>query len=145
MPGPGALPKETRSRTRDSAARDAITAKLKADGTIRGPELPEGDWPAQTLTWWMNLRSSPMAQQWIAADWDALLDTAVLHRELWSGDLKVAPEIRLRMQQFGVTPESRLRLRISVDTETAEAKAATPVVQPDRRRRLLKVVENGGA
>lgn len=47
-------------------------------------------------------------------DWDFLLDTALLHAELWSGNRSVAAELRLRVAKFGATPEDRARLRIQV-------------------------------
>jgi len=145
MAGRGAAPKPVLQSADKQRRRDEITSKIAADGVRRGPDLPEADWPAQTLAWWESLRTSPMAQMWVDADWVFLMDTALLHRELWSGDLKHAGELRLRMSQFGVTPDARLRLRIQVESDVEIATVKTPVVQPDRRRRLLKVVENGGA
>ena len=143
MAGIGPPPKENRSRPRDNFLRESATSKLTATGDIHGPDLPGEDWPAQTLAWWDTLRRSPMAQTWIDADWATLLDTALLHRELWTGNLSVASELRQRMGQFGTSPESRLRLRIAVDTEAEKVKAADPTPKSDRRRRLLKAVGDG--
>lgn len=145
MPGPGALPKSERSRSRDTAARDAATSKLTADGVLRGPDLPEYDWHPRTVAWWQTWRTSAQAQMMTPTDWDALAETAILHTELWRGDTKAAAELRLRVAKFGATMEDRLRLRISVDADIEAAAKPTPAVKPDRRRRLLKVVENGGA
>ncbi|TCO47311.1 hypothetical protein [Actinocrispum wychmicini] len=47
-------------------------------------------------------------------DWDFLLDTALLHAELWSGVASVAPELRLRVGKLGATPEDRQRLRMQI-------------------------------
>lgn len=145
MAGAGSLPKEQRSRSRDNAKREAVTDKVTADGVLRGPDLPSGGedfWPERTREWWETLRRSPMAKTWIAADWDTLIDTALLHRRLWAeGDTSVMSELRLRMSQFGTNPESRLRLRISVEQEAEEAAKPVPAVATDRRRRLLKAVE----
>lgn len=141
MAGPGRAPKEHRSRPADTARRDAAATKVHADGIKRGPDLPaDMDWPPQTLAWWDNLRTSPMAQAWITADWDTLLDNALLHRELWTGELKVAAELRLRMSQFGTNPESRLRLRLIVEADAEQAKSSAPVIASDRRQRLLRAV-----
>ena len=141
MAGRGAAPKENRSRPADTARRDAAVVKVHADGIVRGPDLPADiDWPPQTLAWWQNLRTSPMAQSWITADWDTLLDNALLHRELWMGDLKVAAELRLRMSQFGTNPESRLRLKLTVELDAERAKSSAPVIASDRRQRLLRAV-----
>lgn len=145
MPGPGALPKAERSRSRDTAVRDAATNKLAADGEVRGPELPEGAWHPRTVQWWETWRRSAQAQVMTPTDWDALMETALLHTELWNGDTKVAGEVRLRVAKFGATIEDRLRLRMHVDAEIEDAAPVAPVVKADRRRRLLKAVGNGSA
>ncbi|MGH1551014.1 hypothetical protein ACRAWB_18275 [Leifsonia poae] len=79
-------------------------------------------------------------------DWDFLLDTARLHHEFWSGRLELGPEIRLRLQKFGVTPEDRARIRIEVGTaneltpacDQTNSRATTAEVASldDRRNRL---------
>lgn len=86
-----------------------------------------------------------MAQAWVDADWSFLIDTALIHAELWRGDLKMAGELRLRMSQFGITPDARLRLRMQVDSEVKQAAHAAPVAKADRRKRLLKAVADGVA
>ena len=143
MAGAGSLPKEQRSRSRDSAARLANTARLSADDILRGPDLPAGEWHERTVAWWETLRRSPMSQAWIPADWDNLIDTALLHTRYWEGDLKLAAEIRLRVAQFGTSPEARLRLRMQVIDEAPAAQEAKPPIAADRRRRLLKAVGDG--
>jgi hypothetical protein len=146
MAGRGPAPKPVLQRESRTQARHDSATKLADDGVVRGDALPEGmDWHPRTLAWWDNWRRSPLAQQFSPVDWDVLLETALLHTQFWNGDAKVAAELRLRVGKMGATPEDRQRLHLQVDTEAAEAKAATPVVKPDRRRRLLKVVENGGA
>ena len=143
MPGPGRTPKAVLSRPNDQARREAAATKVSTDGTLLGPPLPAGDWPERTRKWWEGLRRSPMARSWIAADWDTLLDTALLHRDLWNGNLSVAAELRLRMSQFGTNPESRLRLRLSIQDEADAARETVRVMPTDRRRRLLKAVGDG--
>ncbi|MDM3894761.1 hypothetical protein [Mycobacterium intracellulare] len=69
-------------------------------------------WPAQTRAWWKMWAESKLAEKFTANDWSELLDTARLHAAFWSGDLKVAPELRLRVAKFGATPEDRAKLRI---------------------------------
>lgn len=145
MPGPGALPKAERSRSRDTAVRDAATNKLTADGVVRGPELPDGDWHPRTVAWWQTWRESAQAQVMAPTDWDALAETAILHTALWNGDTKVAGELRLRVAKYGATMEDRLRLRIAVEAEVKAAQPAQRGMTADRRKRLLKVVERGGA
>jgi hypothetical protein len=144
MAGRGAAPKPVLQSADKQRRRDEVTTKLADDGVRRGADLPEGDWPQQTLDWWETLRLSPMAQAWVDADWSFLLDTALIHAEMWRGDLKLAGELRLRMSQFGITPDARLRLRMQVDLEEKAVKAASPNIDPARRRRLLKAVSDGG-
>ena len=90
------------------------------------------------------MRSTPQAQTYTDADWSFLLDTAVLHADFWLGDRKVAAELRLRVAKFGVTPEDRARLRISIGTPTPVQAVTPPRLQPkkaaERKGRLLKAV-----
>jgi hypothetical protein len=69
-------------------------------------------WTKQTQAWWQGWGESPLMADATAEDWSFLLDTALLHNEFWSGDVKVAAELRLRVAKFGATPEDRQRLRL---------------------------------
>jgi hypothetical protein len=143
MAGRGAAPKPVLSRANDQARRDAAIAKISSDNVLRGPALPSGDWPDRTKSWWKTWRTSPMAQTFGQTDWDFLLDTALLHAEMWNGNLSVAAELRIRMAKFGATPEDRMRLKISIDTEADAAKETVQAMPTDRRRRLLRAVNDG--
>jgi hypothetical protein len=95
------------------------------------PELtfitrPGGDpWPQQTLRWWDHWVNSPQAEGMAQVDWDYMLDTAMLHAQMWDGDTKLAGEIRLREAKYGATPEDRARLRMTyADADEKEDKAA---------------------
>jgi hypothetical protein len=123
--GRGPAPKDPSTRRRRNA--DPVpTTVVVADGQLRGPDLPDGyDWPAQTRRWWETWRSSPQSQALTETDWDFLLDTALLHAELWAGNGSVAAELRLRVAKFGATPEDRARLRMQVTEPTAPEKPKT--------------------
>ena len=82
-----------------------------------------------------------MAQTFIAADWDFLIDTAFLHTEMWNGSPGLAAEIRLRVGKLAGTPEDRLRLRMQVETEAKEA-AAPRAMNDDRRARLVAIAND---
>jgi hypothetical protein len=82
-----------------------------------------------------------MAQTFIAADWDFLIDTAMLHTEMWNGNPGLAAEIRLRVGKLAGTPEDRLRLRMQVETEAKEA-AAPRAMNDDRRARLVAIAND---
>jgi hypothetical protein len=137
--GRGPAPKSERSRPNDTARRQAEFTKVSEDGVVRGPDLPEGVWHERTIAWFDTWRRSPMAQTFIAADWDFLIDTAFLHTEMWNGSPGLAAEIRLRVGKLAGTPEDRLRLRVQVETEAKEA-AAPRAMNDDRRARLVSIV-----
>jgi hypothetical protein len=140
MPGRGPAPKKERTRPNDTARREAEFTTLPADDQLRGPELPDGDWHPRTLDWWTTWRRSPMAATFIDADWSFLLDTAMLHSEMWQGETKHAAEIRLRVGKLAGTPEDRLRLRMEVDTEAEQVRQPNRMSKA-RRDRLLSIVE----
>lgn len=147
MAGRGPAPKQTRSRARDQAKREADLTVVIADGTLHGPDLPDShDWPAATLAWWRTWRESAQAQTFAATDWSFLLDTAVLHAEFWLGDRSVAGELRLRAAKFGATPEDRARLKLEVGDPSTTTAAPMPqskglqAKSAARKDRLLKAV-----
>lgn len=144
MPGRGPAPKRERVRPNDTARREAEFVRVADDGTLRGPDLPEGEWPVQTLLWWDTWRSSPLAQTFGDTDWQFLLDSALLHAELWRGNLAVAPELRLRVAKFGATPEDRARLRMQF-AQADEAERSRPVESPRDRYAGLRAVGGGHA
>lgn len=122
MAGRGPTPSGNRSRERDNKE----TTKLVSDGKTRGPALPrnvlkdrQGNsiaWHPMTVRWWNNWRKSPQALRMMTGpDWDFLLDTALMHHEMWSAKKwELAAEVRLRVQKFGATPEDRSRLHVEI-------------------------------
>lgn len=140
MPGRGPAPKAERSRPNDTARRKSEFTRVSEDGQVRGPELPAFAWHERTVAWYDTWRRSPMAATFIDADWDFLIDTAMLHTEMWNGSPGLAAEIRLRVGKLAGTPEDRLRLRIEVDREVEQAPKPTRM-SADRRERLLSIVE----
>lgn len=122
MAGRGSAPKDPSRRARRN--RDPIPLRVIFADPVDQPELPtihveangelvEFAWPAVTQSWWQMWAESPLSTEFTASDWSFLLDTALLHARLWSGDPKVGPELRLRVAKFGATPEDRARLRIT--------------------------------
>jgi hypothetical protein len=139
----GRAPSPQLSRPNDQARREAASTKVAADGVLRGPELPDGEWHERTLAWWQTWRRSPQAQAFAETDWDVLAETALLHTRMWNGQVSIAPELRLRVAKFGATVEDRLRLKMLIQSDIDEVKTAKPVMATDRRRRLLKAVADG--
>lgn len=121
MAGQGPAPKDPSRRARqnkDPHAQtvlrfeqaeppDLPTFQIEKDG-----DLVEYQWPQRTLDWWEMWKASPQAEHFSSTDWDFLLDTAVVHARLWSGEMSAAGELRLRVAKFGATPEDRARLRM---------------------------------
>lgn len=141
MAGRGPAPKSERSRPNDTARREAEFTTVAPDGVTRGPDLPEGNWHPRTVAWWQTWRTSPLSRNLTEADWDFLLDTALLHSELWNGTPSLAAELRLRVAKFGATPEDRMRLRIRIDEDAKDApKKPAAKVSSRRRASLLKLV-----
>lgn len=133
MAGRGFPPSGNRQRERDNkpTTKVARAAKLhgkplpKASLTLpRGlPDAdgvmpPEPEWHPQTVAWWDAMRRNPLCADIGPEGWQFLLDTALLHNTAWTeGNLKLFPEIRLRVAKFGVTPEDRARLGVTVTPE----------------------------
>jgi len=110
--GMGPAPKANGRRARKN--KDAVPSTTVRFERADQPQLPEIDepWHPQTLAWWKMWADSPLSDNFGTTDWEFLLDTALIHHWYWSGDQRVAGELRLRVAKFGATPEDRARLRI---------------------------------
>lgn len=127
MAGTGRVPSGSRSRARDNDVRESV----KSDGKLGGFALPDDvlpldtdsgkreQWHPQTVRWWQSWRRSPQGVKMMTEpDWDYLLDTALLHHQMWMSGGKNserAAEIRLRVATFGATPADRARLRMEIE------------------------------
>lgn len=157
MAGKGPPPKRAEDRARRNS--DPVPLKLVSfldKPLVIQPDLPvfsievdkdtgEGivfEWPERTRQWWQMWADSPLSNDFTAADWDFLLDTALLHARYWSGDFSQASELRLRVAKFGQTPEDRLRLRITFSPEEQAPADRLPVKEdaPRRRARPRKII-----
>lgn len=126
MAGRGFAPKDPSKRAGHSP-KDPIPLRVITASRVEQPKLPGNlylfnpvteknerfTWPAQTKAWWKMWAESPLSADFTSTDWSELLDTAFIHARFWRGDVKVAPELRLRVAKFGATPEDRARLRIT--------------------------------
>ncbi|MER7169156.1 hypothetical protein ABT336_24230 [Micromonospora sp. NPDC000207] len=145
MAGRGPAPKDPGKRARRNA--DPVPTTTIRFERGEQPDLP-GDylWPEQTRVWWANWSRAPQAEHFMQTDWDFLLDTALIHAELWAGNAAVAGELRLRVSKVGSTAEDRARLRISF-AEADERDAARPAGSAARERygSLRAVAGEGGS
>ena len=136
--GPAPKPPGTKARRNVDPIPQTI---VDVDGKTYGPSLPEEyAWHKQTLKWWETWRTSANAQTFTSTDWDFLLDTALLHTQMWQGE-NVAAELRLRVSKFGASPEDRLRLRLQIGSGVEPAKQEIKSLTNSRKLRLLKSVE----
>lgn len=153
MAGRGPAPKATRIRPNDNARRQAEFTVLHPDGLVHGPDLPDVmEWPEQTVEFWQALRTDAAASTWTEVEWKQLIDVALLHADLWSGNPRVASEIRIRLAAYGLTPADRLRVRQVVAAPTAPNKlddlrarqeAKRVNLDPARKRRILAQAAKG--
>jgi len=121
-------------RERAQRAKDASYQVLADTGDTYGEPLPQVEgvtWHNQTVQWWESWRRNPLAQTFTPVEWSYLEDTAYLHTAMWSGDYRLAGEIRLRVGQFGATTADRERLRLRVEIPTQ----GQPEVHMDKQRR----------
>lgn len=142
MAGQGRAPKDPDQRARTNADEKPTTLLRFERG--KQPALPRGvKWHARTRAWWAMWKNAPQAEHFVASDWDFLLDTALLHNEMWHGNPGLASEVRLRVAKFGATPEDRLRLRmhfapkIERSSQGPESRGRTPARQ--RRGALIEL------
>ena len=135
-PAPGANPnsKPDHARARRNVPNMAQLRVVDAEPADQ-PALPDGvDWHPRTAEWWSMWGESPLAPEFTANDWSELMDAALIHSGFWSGDTKLAAELRLRVAKFGATPEDRARLRIQF-AQADEADAKRPEKRAGGSRR----------
>lgn len=144
MAGRGPAPKdpERRARTNSEPIATTVVRFERAEAPRLPAKMPTGErWPARTRAWWKLWADSPLSENFGATDWSELLDTAALHGAFWSGDLKVAAELRLRVAKFGATPEDRARLRIQfAAADDADAKRPSTSKPASERYKGLRAV-----
>lgn len=137
MSGKGPAPKPADQRRRRN--QDPVGTKVLQRREFVPPDLPEGfPWPERTQQWWLMWQRSPQAAHFTETDWDSLLDTALIHADVWGNyNLDRLPELRLRVAKFGATTEDRDRLRMKfVDAEEPPAAEVTRISAAARGRRL---------
>jgi hypothetical protein len=138
MAGRGPAPKDPSQRARRNKDPQPLRV-IDAEPTPQ-PDMPAtmpgGEpWPTETVTWWAMWKRSPLAAEFTDADWSFLLDTALVHGRLWSGDSRAGAELRLRVDQFGMTPTSRARLRITfAQADAADEQRGTRQTATSRDR-----------
>lgn len=137
--GPTPKPPEQRRRQNTPAAGEWIRLSEPYSGPI--PPLPKNIGISKvTRDWWKEIWRTPMATQWNQGDIPALIELAILRERLVvDGKVSVASEVRLRSEQFGLTPSGRQQRRWIITEEDAERAAGAPKRTPTRRGNLRVV------
>lgn len=152
MAGRGPAPKSGGKRARRNA--DPTPATILRFEEAEQPdlrELPGGEeWSPATIEWWEMWKNSPQAEHFGSTDWDFLLDTALIHNDVWGYlNFDRLPELRIRVAKFGATPEDRARLRMQfADADEADSRRPNTGRPPARERarvvQLKSVSGSGG-
>ena len=140
MPGP--LPKPANQRRRPNAGKGSTN--LRPTDTPTVPKLPFAVCEA-TQEWWTDIWTSQMAGEWLSSDRHGLFLLARLVEDYWTADdaglrAKLAVEIRLQRQCYGLAPLDRRRLQWNVVEEPVTAVTKTPSRRPAKADPRLKVM-----
>ncbi len=99
-----------------------------------------------SLAWWRDVWASPMAARYVDADVHALYIVLELLEAFWrhpSG--RLAREIRLGSQPFGLNPLDRRRLQWEIEQTKDQARrtpqAPTPTKRTEDPRKVLQMVK----
>ena len=114
-----------------------------AKTTITQPQLPDGiEWPEATVRWWEHLASTPGADSWTEADWDNLMNAALIHADIWgSGNFASVPILNKLLQDYGITPAARSQI---MPAKAQKQERHTPLDEIAERRKL-RVIRGGKA
>lgn len=114
-----------------------------AKTTITQPQLPDGiEWPEATVRWWEHLASTPGADSWTEADWDNLMNAALIHADIWgSGNFASVPILNKLLQDYGITPAARSQI---MPAKAQKQERYTPLDEIAERRKL-RVIQGGKA
>ena len=141
MPVTGRKPKpDEQKRNRHKPTYDWV--EVLDEPFSGGPKLPakrtDGRaWPARTKRWWAAISAMPHCVTWTETDWEYAIDTAYVHAEFATGDMRQAAELRNREKLLGNTFDSRRDLRIRYVTLTEEREEAAGVSSLDDYRAAL--------
>ncbi len=82
------------------------------------PDRPNG-WLPSTRDWWERIWKSPMATEWLDADFDTIHRLAMMldWEGRGEGNVTLCREIRYLEDAFGLNPASRVRLRWEIGPE----------------------------
>ena len=96
-------------------------------------DLPDDiDWPERTQHWWAAWVESPLTASWTPLTWQYLLDTALIHREIWAtGNVARMGELRARVERLGAVGDTPAA---AATPPAPAAKVVTPLDDLANRR-----------
>lgn len=139
MPRPLKHPEQRRNRVKPGGGEWITLPSEGYKGKI--PSLAGYGLSKSTHAWWKKIWRTPMATQWTEGDIPALIELAILRERLLDGKISVAGEVRLRSDQFGLTPEGRQKRRWVITEEDAVRAGIADEVSIQRNRRRLRAVD----
>lgn len=132
----------------DSTGKKAELVRTLVDDDSGVPAMPDhsdGRWHAQTVAWWRDVWTSPMAEQWDDSDLHNVFVVALLYNDIWTAGTPkerkdALAEYRLQRADLGLSPYSRRRLEWTIETaQEAQDRGAR------RRRRNEEEPATSGA
>lgn len=99
------------------------------------PNLPDTvDWPEETEKWFESWRSSPVTDTWTPQQWGYLVDTALVHAEVWgSANMAMIGELHRREAYMGVAFD----VAKAAPQKTGKASVLSLVIS-DRQRKAAR-------
>lgn len=158
MAGNGPPPKRqvTRQRRNSSAGASQLAADARAAEVPDLPQIGRRTWHVMTVAWWRDVWTDPMSAEFARSDKHGLFMLAELVDAFWKLSAtnpkrpKLATEIRMQGQRFGLSPLDRRRLQWEIDkgeeaqertTTRAARRTRTRSTTMDDPRALLKAVK----
>lgn len=82
------------------------------------------EWHSQTIAWWLDVWTSPMASEWDDSDVHNVMVVALLYDDIWTATTPKArkdalAEYRLQRADLGLSPYSRRRLEWTIEVADA--------------------------
>jgi hypothetical protein len=129
-------PSQRRRRNKPPVKPRVLSSKARVK---KIPALPGTGWTPAGRAYWKRIWSSPMATQYLDADVPGLQRLTRLAQRAATGELGVAAlgEMRHLEDRFGLSPLSRRRLQIDIDTDLLAKSGAE---EPQDDERWLRVV-----
>jgi hypothetical protein len=125
VPVPPKPPEQRRNRNRKQGGEWVVLAEAYS-GQI--PPIPAiYNWSEGTLRWWRAIWRTPMATQWLESDVGALSILALARQRFLTGDLRLAREVRLLTDAFGLSPKGRQLRRWIVTERTLRGLGMPPM------------------